>query len=167
MDTKGQFDETTPLERLVAAIHTRDHWVRKAAAAELHRRLEPYGTLSPAALLTALAADDTAVRAAAAQILGEMRELTPIPELLGVMGELGDEVRISAAWALADVGKRVSVAAFLSLLDDPISHVRVAALHGLGERVPITMLLALLHDPDNPVRPWRCRASRHTRGLGS
>ncbi len=152
MDTKGQFDETTPLERLVAAVHTRDHWVRKAAAEELHRRLEPYGTLSPAALLTALAADDTAVRAAAAQILGEMRELTPIPELLGVMGELGDKVRISVAWALAHVGERVSVAAFLSLLNDPISQVRVAVLHGLGERVPITMLLTLLHDSDNSVR---------------
>jgi HEAT repeat protein len=145
--TKDQFDSTTPLAHVVAGVQKHDHWKRQAAADELRRRLEPPGTLSQAALLAALEADDTELRAAAAQVLGEMRDLTPIDNLIGMLGEENDQVRISIAWALAHAGERVPVDAVLPLLEDSMGSVRIAALAGMGNRAPVATLLAALRDP--------------------
>jgi HEAT repeat protein len=91
-------------------------------------------------LLQTLADSDVAVRKAACEALGAIRDPTSVPSLVCLLADSNSDIRTAAATALGRIGK-VAIPALLQALESDSGRIRAAACSALGEiRDPTTML---------------------------
>jgi HEAT repeat protein len=94
---------------------------------------------------------EPAVRAVAAQIMGQLQERLALPVLKKLVADPSVSVRAQAIEALGRLGDRQGVPAILTALRDPEAGVREAAalaLGQLGDGAAVEPLLEVLADPD-------------------
>ncbi|GCE31252.1 hypothetical protein KDA_67360 [Dictyobacter alpinus] len=96
--------------------------------------------------------DTTRLRMAAADILREWREYTPIEPLFLALHDPNARVRSAAQWVIMDVGEYVPPEIWLSHLTDADPIVREAVLYALGTRATINLVQEAIDAPEEGVR---------------
>ncbi len=94
---------------------------------------------------------------AVAELLGKMREKTPLLSLMKIWQDatLNDDLRASAAEALSEAEIPVPYDVFVAMLSDRDAHIRCAAIQGLSKHNAQThtdLLLSALQDSSSCVR---------------
>jgi HEAT repeat protein len=136
------------VEPLVQALRTAEVWLAPRIADILTR----HGDLVVEPMIAFLEEPGRhPARAWAANILGEVKAQSAFPALIRALGDLEDEVRAKAAFALGRLGDRRAVPYLLEhLLSDPAPFVRAriaAALGQFGDPEVIDRLVRSLGDP--------------------
>ncbi len=145
----GEIGSPDAISALVRALDDEDRGVRESAVDALAK----IGALD--ALLSALKSKKARVKSAAALALGRMGAEDAIPHLSEVLrNEKNPEVKWSAAWALAEIGRK-SLRALISALNDEDECVRWCAVEALGklkDERAVDHLIKLLNDDARNVR---------------
>jgi HEAT repeat protein len=147
----GYFGYRTCAEDLLACCHDRDPGVRRAAIEHLAFLDDDR---APPTLRHALTDASPLIRVAAVQALGRLDAAHVDDALAGALHDSDSWVRYFAARALGDRAHQPSVQALMALAhDDPVGHVRIAALDALGalgcaDAIPALSSLAAADDPD-------------------
>lgn len=156
----GDF-EMRPWERLINHLRQIEGEISEASARAPISETSAIQSSSIQRWLIALRDPDTNVRQAAADTLGQMKDVTAIPDLLTALRDKKERVRQSAARALGTIGHATAVNGLLGALHDADYQVREAAAKALGEikqSAAVPGLQSALDDPDKWVRAAAHRA---------
>lgn len=99
--------------------------------------------------------EDPMVRADAARRLGEARAADAVGDLVAVLDDPSEDVRVMSLIALAQIADPAPVPALVEMVDDPLLTVRMQlsrTLGLIGDPRGIPALERLLYDPDETVR---------------
>lgn len=129
-----------------------DEW----SSPRLAQVLIAFGDLAVPPLLATLDSGALNARIWAAQILGKLRATAAIDSLIARLADRSDQMRLSAANALGDIGDRRAVRPLIDVvLRDPAPGVRAQAAAALGrtsDPTALPMLVTGLGDPEYWMR---------------
>jgi HEAT repeat protein len=149
----GWMDAIVPLLR--HACEDKDNYVQGSAGEAITRMGMLPDLKMPVAdaLIRALTDESVGIRTKAAELLGNMGSTVAIPHLVSLFRDRNEEVQVSAAEALAEIGKP-AFPALAQAANDPDSRVRRGALTALGDfgKKGETYLLEALHDSNPDIR---------------
>ena len=146
--------EAASLTSLLSALR-HSEWQARASASRKLGKLGERAGLEP---LVAILMQDSvaAVRASAARALGELDQYDLVEPLIAALDDPADYVKEAAAWALGELGAKMTTSTPLEcLLNCNNSTVRASAIRALGKRMTQTstsIFLVALEDPDWLVR---------------
>ena len=149
----GRIRDPRALEPLLDALAAPESWL-PARVAEV---VLQFGDTAFEPLVQLLQKhDESAARAWACQILGDLGNTRAVPVLIGCLGDINDQVRARAASALGKLGDRRAVPDLIRMmLSDPVPYVRiqvVRALGALGDSRALHYLIDALKDGEWWVR---------------
>ncbi len=126
----GRIRDPRAIEPMLEALAAPESWL-PARVAEV---VLQFGDLAFDPLVVLLGRhDDSAARAWACQILGDLGNPRAVPILLGCLSDINDQVRARAASALGRLGDRRAVADLIRMmLSDPVPYVRIQVVRALG-----------------------------------
>jgi HEAT repeat protein len=166
----GSFEVASICDAALApATPARQRWVATRALGRIK------GTAARATLVTLLADDMPAMRAAATSALGDLGDKTLAPKVAELLTDPAIMVRASAAEALGKLRDARTIASLDKALGDPSNHYRgtslwvrkhyVDALGAIGDDSALPTLLRCLDDRDESVVEATAKALERVTGF--
>ncbi len=145
-----------PVQELLRTLQHRDEEVRSAAVESLRLM----GDAGLKVLIAALGDEDSGVRNAAAEALGDIGNQKAVGPLIQLLNDEYEYVRIAAAHSLGKLKNMLSITSLLKLFGDDYTGVRFAAADALASFGDIVLphLHNALSDQDAAVRVTATRA---------
>jgi len=117
----AEFQEPKAVPILIDTLHNKDNDIRTNAITALTK----LGLPAVTGLHNVLYDSDRTVRLAAAQALGEIGDITAIPDLLKMLRDIDEDVRVNAVEAIGKIKDNTPLQALFEILRDAKSSTRL------------------------------------------